>query len=383
MSTTSYMLANGETRWYYVFDAPREPGGKRRQITERGFLGQAEAERAEAEARRRTNSLKAHIPGTLAAAFTQWADDREIDLKDTSVGWYRTIVRGYIVPHLGALPTAGLTEAHVNRMSVALLKRGGQRGQGLSSSTVRGVIKTLKAACADMGIALGSDVRMPAAPKIPGRHGPWTAKHSAVFLAAVTDDRIYAAWALALLRGLRRGELAGLRWSHVDLDGAVLYVRSQRTLANGLGVVEDAPKGDSERTLPLGPLLVAILRAWRATWEQENGEAGRRWVGEDYVFTWSRGKVHGKPYHPSYFTHRFPVLCRKAGVPVIALHDARHTTATVGGTAGVDIKAMQAILGHTDPKMLTRVYLHLVDDAGRAAATALERVMMPPTDSAA
>jgi integrase len=88
-------------------------------------------------------------------------------------------------------------------------------------------------------------------------------------------------------------------------------------------------------------------------------------------------QVKGAPYHPSYLTHRWADLCRAAGVPVIALHDARHTAATLAASAGVDLRTLQARLGHADAKILTRVYLHLVTEAGRGAATTVERVVGP------
>ena len=56
-------------------------------------------------------------------------------------------------------------------------------------------------------------------------------------------------------------------------------------------------------------------------------------------------------------------------------HDARHTSATVGSEAGVGIKVLQARLGHSDPTILTKVYLHLVDEQARAAAAIIELAM--------
>ena len=60
----------------------------------------------------------------------------------------------------------------------------------------------------------------------------WTAEDARRFLDALADDRLVALWTLALHTGLRRGELAGLRWSDVDLDEGTLTVAQQRTSAN-------------------------------------------------------------------------------------------------------------------------------------------------------
>jgi integrase len=66
-----------------------------------------------------------------------------------------------------------------------------------------------------------------------GRKGVWTAAQCAQFLTYVADDRHYAAWVLAVVCGMRRGEIAGLKWPKVNLDGNVIYVHWQRAVASG------------------------------------------------------------------------------------------------------------------------------------------------------
>ena len=61
----------------------------------------------------------------------------------------------------------------------------------------------------------------------------WTTEHARAFLEATRDDRLAAGWALLLTRGLRRGELAGLRWGSVDLDAGVLSIAETRIVVNG------------------------------------------------------------------------------------------------------------------------------------------------------
>jgi integrase len=70
------------------------------------------------------------------------------------------------------------------------------------------------------------------------------------------------------------------------------------------------------------------------------------------------------------------VLCEAAGVPRIALHDARDTSATLSAANGVDLKTLQARMGHGDAKILTELYLHLVTPAGRVAADTIEGAML-------
>jgi integrase len=69
----------------------------------------------------------------------------------------------------------------------------------------------------------------------------WTARQLSTFLAGVVEDSLVAFWWLAALRGLRPGELCGLRWAAVDLDRELLSVELQRTTV-GYDIVEGDPK---------------------------------------------------------------------------------------------------------------------------------------------
>ena len=69
----------------------------------------------------------------------------------------------------------------------------------------------------------------------------WTAQQLGAFLDSVVDDALFAFWWLTALRGLRLGEVCGLRWTEVDLERGVLYVERNRTTA-GYQIVEGDPK---------------------------------------------------------------------------------------------------------------------------------------------
>ncbi|WP_307961836.1 site-specific integrase [Salinispora arenicola] len=145
-----------------------------------------------------------------------------------------------------------------------------------------------------------------------GRKGIWTAKQCAQFLAHIADDRLYAAWVLVVVCGLRRGEVAGLKWSKIDLDHKILHVHWQRAVASGEvegGVVEKAPKGKSKRSILFGSALGTVLSEHQRRQQKEMAEAGLLYKELGYVFC----KEDGTPYHPKYFTDRFRALCSRGG----------------------------------------------------------------------
>ncbi|MGY2062999.1 site-specific integrase, partial [Nocardia gipuzkoensis] len=102
--------------------------------------------------------------------------------------------------------------------------------------------------------------RVPLGPK--KRHTTYTETEVRKLLAVASKDRNGHAWHLAL-SGLRRGEIGGLRWSDVDLDGGTLTIANNRVSVNGQAT-EYQPKSEmSGRTLPLTATLKAELRAAR------------------------------------------------------------------------------------------------------------------------
>jgi integrase len=151
----------------------------------------------------------------------------------------------------------------VKRLHGVLLTSGRQDGKPLATNSVKLAHGVLHRALADavrwnlIFVNPVSSVRVPKGTTPEQR--VWTAAEARQFLDALADDRLVALWTLALHTGMRRDELAGLRWSDVDLDAGTLAVAQQRTSANYEEVIA-APKAKSHRQLLLAPATVVALR---------------------------------------------------------------------------------------------------------------------------
>jgi integrase len=153
----------------------------------------------------------------------------------------------------------------------------------------------------------------------------------------------------AAMTGLRRSELAGLRWR--DADWAAQRIRVRHTYVRG--EYSTAGKSDlsTRRSVPMADRLVGELDAW-----------SRRtsWTGElDLVFAHPHT---GRPVDPNKVSKRFQQACRDADVPVIRFHDLRHTFATRMAATGQPLRALQEFLGHADAKT-TQIYAHYAPSA--------------------
>ncbi len=281
---------------------------------------------------------------------------------------YEGIVRRWINPHLGPRRLVELTPTEIKAWHGALLDHGGVDGRPLSVRSVQFAHRVLHRSLADA-------VRWNLVPTNPatGARAPrvrqqemivWTADEAARFLDHVSTERLAALWTLALHTGMRRGELAGLRWKDIDLDRATLTVAQQRTNANH-EVVISTPKGKSQRQIMLAPPTVAALRQHGAVQLRERLALGEAWTDTGYVFV----DEAGHPNHPHSYLAMFLRACVRAEVPRIRLHDLRHTMATLALQAGVHPKVVQEQLGHSGINVTFDIYSHVPQAVRRDSAS--------------
>lgn len=308
----------------------------------------------------------------MAAYLDGWLDAVTPSLATTASSNYALLLRSYVVPHVGQHKLTSLHPEHLVSTYRLLLHGGGRGGRPLSATTVRTVHRILSKALADavrdglLGRNPATNVPLPKAvrPDLP----IWSRAQVAAFLPVAAEDRLNAAWLMALLCGLRRGELAGLRWRDVDLERRSIRVTSQRTTDAARQVVTKEPKGTSRRTIDLGPLLVAALEAHLLQSEAERCTAGLGYEESGLVFV----QLDGSGYHPDRLRRLFQAVARRAGVPVIRLHDARHSCATLALDAGLHPKVVQQLLGHSSWGVTMDLYSHRVERLQRDASTRIE-----------
>ncbi|HEV2777890.1 MAG TPA: site-specific integrase [Actinophytocola sp.] len=201
----------------------------------------------------------------------------------------------------------------------------------------------------------------------------WTPTLAGAFLdyVAEQDPDFEPLWHLAVKRGLRRGELAGLPWTEIDLDAATLTVSMQLTEVE-YEIEEGAPKSAAgERTIPLDAETVQLLRAHRTRQRKERLRLGGAWVESGKVFT----RPNGSALRPSWIGDQFEKLYTAAGLPPLRLHDTRHTAATLMLAAGIDLKIIQSTLGHSALATTSDLYTSVLPQVAQAAAEATAAIL--------
>lgn len=211
----------------------------------------------------------------------------------------------------------------------------------------------------------------------------WTADEAAKFLKAAkaAGPQPAAFYTLALDTGARRGELAALRWSDLDMASGRLTI--QRTLyKGGAEPVFGATKTKTTRTVELAGNTIALLKAHRAHQAEIKLKNRTAYTDNGLIFAkeWEDVKGHedslGAPLQVNNIAQReYDKLITAAGIRRIKFHGMRHSTATLMLAAGVPPHVVQRRLGHAKVEMTLTHYAHALPEQQRGAADQLAAML--------
>lgn len=263
-----HIRQRGKT-WSYVLESGPDPGtGRRQQVWKGGFRTKRDAQQGLREALSRVDNgtYVAHQRTTLGAYLDQWLDTMRPNVRATTHGGYLRNVEK-VKRGLGHVRLGDLRPVMIERLYAQLILSGGRGGKPLSPKSVVNVHLCLRKALEDaerLGMVATNPVRRVRPPRWQSPEmRVWSATQTQAFLGASENHRLHAAFVLLATTGMRRGEVVGLRWDDVDLDGLRLQVR-QSVTTTGNRIVTDAPKTRrSRRSIALDDDTVDVLRAHR------------------------------------------------------------------------------------------------------------------------
>jgi integrase len=153
-----------------------------------------------------------------------------------------------------------------------------------------------------------------------------------VFLreARATNHRFYQVWAMALMTGMRSGELFALKWTDLDLEGRTIAVTKQWTNKNGFGPT----KSRRNRVVPISDDLLQFLKEMKLRKSAESEVLLPR------IQEWTDGQQ-------ATVTREF---CAAVGVTPVKFHDLRATFITSLLARGESLARVMAIVGHSELK---------------------------------
>ncbi len=188
---------------------------------------------------------------------------------------------------------------------------------------------------------------------------------------------------LAVLTGMRQGELIGLPWAAVDLEAPALTVRQSMARAwDGSFELAEPKTSRSRRTMHLPKAAVESLRQQQAQQDRDRDAAGDDWQDVDgLVFT----DPIGRPLKNWNVSNEFIALLKRHGFTRIPFHGLRHSAATALLASGVPLPVVSDLLGHAGIAITADTYAAVVPSLRKDAADAMDRLASstpPPADTA-
>jgi integrase len=371
--------------WAIVLDL-RDPGTGTRKRKWHAFKGtkrqaQTECSRLITEMSRGTYLEPAKE--TVAQFLERWLEHTEPNVAPRTLERYQEIARKNLAPLLGHSLLMRLRPEQISSAYAKALKTGRRDGTGgLSPRTVHHLHRILKQALSTAvrwNLIVSNPAEKVDPPKVErSKMRALDAAETAVLIAHFRGTRMFIPVLLAVLCGLRRGEIAALRWCSVDLARRQLSV-AQSTEQTKSGTRLKETKSGRARTVALPSLVVDELRKHRARQGEELLKIGVRTNDEIHIVA----QEDGAPLQPNSLTHEFVRLLAKAKVlPKMRFHDLRHTHATHLLTNGAHPKVAQERLGHSSVGITLDLYSHVLPGMQEDAAAKVDAAIRTALDKA-
>ena len=365
---------DGRSPWAVVIDLGNDPvTGRRRQLwrSVKGSKREAEALLVHLLHQRDTGIDVAPERITVGQYLERWLKDyAEANVAPNTKRRYAELLRLHVVPTLGGLPLAKLRPLHIQQCYASVLAK------GLSSRTALHCHRVLREAL-QHALKWQLIARNPADAVEPPRYqrhemlalGPEEVQR---LLRAAEDTPYGALVSLAVMTGLRQGELLGLRWQDVDLRADILYVRQTAQRLPGEGITFRPPKTHrSARPVALSPVTIEVLREHRRRQLEQRLLVGA--VYEDYGLVFATPL--GTPIDSGNLRKAWQRIVKAAGLDHVRFHDLRHAHATLLLQQGVHPKVVSERLGHAGVAITLDTYSHVLPGLQAEAVANLDRVL--------
>ena len=331
---------NGNTKFCSVYGKTRD------EVTEKLLAAYSSG----MTAKRKTNER------TFTELLQLWLRYNRLRQKGATEHKYRMIIENHIVPELGELNLSDINSVIINSFLERQLTNGRiKKGGGLSPSYVR-----------TMAIIIQSDIQFSSndeycdplkstiyTPSLVKKELQILTKGEQTHLESYilsNGDAIGLGVLITLYAGLRIGEVCALTWNDIDLNNLVIRIRhtiarvrcADITHKATTQLILDSPKtASSVRDIPISSVLLPHLTEFRTSYSNE------------YVISESSDFVSPRTYE-----YRFHRLLKQCGIQQVNYHVLRHTFATRCIEAGMDVKSLSELLGHSNVGITLNTYVH-------------------------
>lgn len=285
-----------------------------------------------------------------------WLENNKVRHKGATINKYQYLINKHIIPELGDMKLSAVSSTVINSFLMEKMQNGrlNKKG-GLSSSYVRSIMLIINSA---LKFAVDEQMCKPIKSQI---YKPSIQKKEVTILSIEEQkqlenylfaelDSTCIGILVSLYTGMRIGEICALRWEDIDLTNNIIYVRHtiSRVLNNNITdkgnskLTIDTPKTKaSNRVIPIPSVLMSVLEKKSET------------LCSEFLVSDAKDFISPRTYE-----YRYHRLLEKCGLPSVNYHVLRHTFATRCIEAGVDVKSLSEILGHSNVSITLNTYVH-------------------------
>ena len=356
----SVYLCGQNQMWYGRYrDDVISPDGRTARVRRNVPLGSKKEFPTKRLAERRMDIILARINGldyraTRISTFGEFVERWKMEVltkqQPSSARAVRSHLRCYIIPNLGNFRLDQFGVENQQSFITSVFEKGVSRKTVLN---VLGTLSSILSTARDWGYNSEQiDVRKLRLPPRDARH---EAAHFTIDqlnrILAIAEEPWRTLYFILTMDGLRAGEVLGLQWPDIDLEGRLLHVRRSAWY----GKIQTVKSQSSETVLPIPEPLAIVLKDYRAQWKSNP---------QGFLFVTRNGHPPSSNKVVEY--HLWTIL-DALGIPRCGLHAFRHSHTALLLHSGATPKVVQRQLRHSDARTTLEIYGHVVGDAQREA----------------
>jgi len=293
-----------------------------------------------------------------------WKEKTFKNLEITTSEGYIQKIDKHIKPFLANIYLEDLKPLHLQNFYEEKLKHGNlNNGGALSPRTVLAIHRIIYSAL-EQAVKwqlvirnVASAVEPPRAKKYEAKY--LTDKQTEDLIKVAKQSDIYIPIMIAIYTGARRGEILALNWSNVNLENGTIKI-IQNLCATKKGLIIKEPKTKSSiRTIAISEDLVKVLKQHKINQMKNKLRLGQLYQDNNMVCCYEDGHL----FNPKRFSAKFNELLKKNNLPIVRLHDLRHSHASLLVKLKVQPKELSARLGHSNISTTYDLYSHLYEEA--------------------
>lgn len=297
------------------------------------------------------------------------------NLSPVTVEGYDRELKNRIIPAFGNLILTELKPMHIIHFYNELLiapRLDGQEGvlSGRSRNNVHRILSSMLTNAVYWQLISENPVKRVRPPKQEKHKAKFYNEEETIRMLSCLENedmKYKVAVHIAILTGMRRGEILGLEWRDIDFDKHEVSLERSSVYTETNGVIEKDTKTHTSRTLSIPAELCDFLQIYMVHWNEQKNKLGDLWQETDRLMV----QWDGKPMFPATLSHWFGKFLKKNDLPKITFHELRHTSATLLINLGIDVATVAKRLGHAQNSTTLNFYTHAISSADKAAAEML------------